>query len=266
MKSFLEIYSHMEESLGIDPIVDRDTYDVCVRSMETAKVTLLSEIAKVEKERATRSVPHLQKYIQMYVRSVSEAESSMNNKLMCRSDPNLAKFRHAVNAEVKKESAITVALLTSEYKKVYANIATEVLEAAEHRFYALFEEMKGRDLMQGVSAEEFDRVDEAIRRDFELNYKCSAYKDLHWKHLIDNPLIKLYTRMKKKALDEVIQPRNAARRNADAINADAQWKPDPILVAKEVERSVETLREAVSYMNNALLRKGKSFGPIPSPF
>ena len=55
-----------------------------------------------------------------------------------------------------------MALLASEYKKVYANIATEVLEAAEHRLHALFEEMKGRDLMQGVSAEEFDRVDEAI--------------------------------------------------------------------------------------------------------
>ena len=65
------------------------------------------------------------------------------------------------------------------------------------------------------------------RRDFELNYKCSAYKDHCERHLIRQPTNQVIHRDEEKALDEVIQPRNAARRNADAINADAV-KPDPI--------------------------------------
>ena len=60
----------------------------------------------------------------------------------------------------------------------------------------------------------------------------------------------------------MVQPHNAARHKSNAINSDAQWVPDPVLVANEIEKSVETLKEAVSYMTNALLRKGKSIGPV----
>ena len=89
-------------------------------------------------------------------------------------------------------------LLTSEYKKVYAKIAADVLEAAEHQYCALFEEMKSRDIMQDLKEDELDRVDEAIRHDFERNYQCAAEKDLHWQHLISGPLSELLNRMKKR--------------------------------------------------------------------
>ena len=263
MKSFQDIFSYAGHSAdGIEAI-----YDACVERIKRAKATVLSKIATVQSEQATRSVPPLREYIQVYVKSVAEAEAELNVKCTCNwPTQNLDKFRDDAREEIKKESALTIALLTDDYKRVYTKIATEVLDVAKRQFSALFEEMKGRELKQDMSENEFDEVDKAIRLDFERNYLCATERDLHWQHLINGPLVKLRNGMKEKVLKEVLRSRRVARQHADTVNADAQWNPDPILIAKEIEKSVQTLKEAVSYMNNALLRRGKSLALFPRFF
>ena len=257
MKSFAENFDNRQLSDEIGKV-----YDSCVQRIHDAKTAVLSRIEKVGREQCVRSVPPLREFISGYVKGVAEAEAEMNVKYTCNwPTSDLDELRNLARKEIKSESASTMTALSDEYRKVYGKIAVEVLDAAKSHFNSLLEEMKGRDLTQDVSEKEFDHVDEAIRDDFERNYLCAADKDLHWQHLINGPLIKLHSSMKDKARKEIIQPHNVARRTASAINANSEWKPDPILITKEIEKSVETLKEAISYMSNALLRRGKCLQP-----
>ena len=221
--------------------------------IEAARVSKETEeqlISTIKNSKPT-NLGCMREYIQQYLSVAIKAESDLY--LSPGLDVNDC---NSISREIFELRPKAVDRISAQYADKFRDIARVVVDEAEQRFSELINEMKSRDLSVDVSEKEIDDLHHGIVDKFNLNYRCAG-KDSNTEAYINRPLLQVIKKVKERVRKEVMAPREKATIMSAEINANSKWKPDPVLVAKEIENGVGTLKETVRYMVDALVRTRK---------